>query len=738
MALGVGTLACDPPLGAATVISASSVQFHVAIDITEHPNSSLGVYVWYEAVAGWRELQLQPVDGLSSWANDFDHQQDGLLVFQTGLPLERFHNFSVLFSGSDESWDFDLVTRDSTKDCVTWIGHSLVPESTGEVSSLTKSDLGLPLRVLKWFSIVRHSTPWLGPRQGDSNFHLDKPGVAASFLREDGLHVVVLPVNGIPGTLVTLESGELGNVFVAVRNDLPESQKVPIVISAAKSSDNAFKCAVSAASRLLLRSDSIEDADENTANGPPLEEWYDGFSYCTWNGLGRELSEQGILDAIGTLSDHGIAISNLVIDDNWQSLDTQGASDTFAFSWREFEATKPNFPHGLAHTIQKIRDSHRSIRHIAVWHGIFGYWGGISPTGHIAKCYATIQAQRQSIEPYMAGGAITIISPTDIHQMYDDFYKFLVGCGVDSVKADNQYYPDYLDRAQDRRTTMYAYQDAWLSAATKHFGHRAISCMSQTPQILFHSFIRPSGRPPYLVRNSDDFFPDELSSHSWHLFSNAHNAVLTQHLNLLPDWDMFQTAGAFPALHAAARCLSGGPICITDVPGDHDLDIINQITGLDSEGRLKILRPRIKGRATEVYNKAQGDRFLRIAAAHHKSVFLGLFNLGTDKRMEIVTTRCFPDLDAQHGYIVKSHIKDKIYDFSRNTGLLDVSISPMDFEILTAFPISRIGTLRYVILGLRGKMTGAAALATTPTLHKEDGLNEFLGISLKALGSLGR
>lgn len=770
MALGVGTLACDPPLGAATVISASSVQFHVAIDITEHPNSSLGVYVWYEAVAGWRELQLQPaaprdqspprlkfegrlekheidldvarytlrvtVDGLSSWANDFDHQQDGLLVFQTGLPLERFHNFSVLFSGSDESWDFDLVTRDSTKDCVTWIGHSLVPESTGEVSSLTKSDLGLPLRVLKWFSIVRHSTPWLGPRQGDSNFHLDKPGVAASFLREDGLHVVVLPVNGIPGTLVTLESGELGNVFVAVRNDLPESQKVPIVISAAKSSDNAFKCAVSAASRLLLRSDSIEDADENTANGPPLEEWYDGFSYCTWNGLGRELSEQGILDAIGTLSDHGIAISNLVIDDNWQSLDTQGASDTFAFSWREFEATKPNFPHGLAHTIQKIRDSHRSIRHIAVWHGIFGYWGGISPTGHIAKCYATIQAQRQSIEPYMAGGAITIISPTDIHQMYDDFYKFLVGCGVDSVKADNQYYPDYLDRAQDRRTTMYAYQDAWLSAATKHFGHRAISCMSQTPQILFHSFIRPSGRPPYLVRNSDDFFPDELSSHSWHLFSNAHNAVLTQHLNLLPDWDMFQTAGAFPALHAAARCLSGGPICITDVPGDHDLDIINQITGLDSEGRLKILRPRIKGRATEVYNKAQGDRFLRIAAAHHKSVFLGLFNLGTDKRMEIVTTRCFPDLDAQHGYIVKSHIKDKIYDFSRNTGLLDVSISPMDFEILTAFPISRIGTLRYVILGLRGKMTGAAALATTPTLHKEDGLNEFLGISLKALGSL--
>ncbi|KAI3332075.1 glycoside hydrolase family 36 protein [Xylariaceae sp. AK1471] len=766
MFLRVGTLACDPPLGVATVISASSVQFRVAIDITEHTNSSLEVFVWHEAATGWRELQLQPaaphdqsptrikfegrlekhetaldivrytlrvtVDGQSSWVNDFDHQQDGLLVFQTEHPLERFHDLNGLFSNSDESLDFDPVVRDSANDCITWIGHSLVSESTGDVSSLTKLNLGLPIRVLKWFSLVRHSTPWLGPRQGDYRFHLDKPGVASSFLREDGLHVVVLPVNGIQGTLVTLESGELGNVLVAVRNDLPERRKVHIVISAAKSSEIAFKGAVSAASGLLLRPDAVED----TANQHSLEEWYDGFSYCTWNGLGRELSEQGILAALNTLSDHGIVISNLIIDDNWQSLDTQGFSDPFTFSCRDFEATKANFPHGLAHTIQRIRESHRSIRHISVWHGIFGYWGGISPTGHVAKCYATTQVQRQSIEPYMAGGDIIVVSPSDVHRMYDDFYSFLVDCGVDSVKADNQYYPDYLDRAQDRASTMYAYQDAWLSAATKHFGHRAISCMSQTPQILFHSFIRPSDRPPYLVRNSDDFFPNEPSSHSWHLFSNAHNAVLTQHLNLLPDWDMFQTAGVFPALHAAARCLSGGPIYITDVPGDHDLDLINQITGLDSGGRLKILRPSTKGRATEVYNKAHGNRFLHIAAAHHKSVFLGLFNLETDKRMEIVTTRSFPDLDAQHGYIVKSHIEDKIYDFSRNEGILDVSISPMQFDILTAFPISRIGTLQYVILGLIGKMTGAAALAETPTLHKKDGLNMFLNISLKALGSL--
>lgn len=65
---------------------------------------------------------------------------------------------------------------------------------------------------------------------------------------------------------------------------------------------------------------------------------YDGLAYCTWNALGRELSEDRILSALQDLSDNGIygshllrdfpkicanhavAVSTLIIDDNWQSL----------------------------------------------------------------------------------------------------------------------------------------------------------------------------------------------------------------------------------------------------------------------------------------------------------------------------------------------------------------------------------------------------------------------------------
>lgn len=46
----------------------------------------------------------------------------------------------------------------------------------------------------------------------------------------------------------------------------------------------------------------------------------DGLSYCTWNGIGRELTEQKIFDALESLAKNNINISNLIIDDNWQSL----------------------------------------------------------------------------------------------------------------------------------------------------------------------------------------------------------------------------------------------------------------------------------------------------------------------------------------------------------------------------------------------------------------------------------
>ena len=167
-----------------------------------------------------------------------------------------------------------------------------------------------------------------------------------------------------------------------------------------------------------------------------------------------------------------------------------------------------------------------------------------------------------------------------------------------AVKTDAQFLLDQLDDAKDRRRIFGKYEDAWAAAVLRHLGGRAISSMSQMPQILFGHQL-PTIKPRFIVRNSDDFFPDEPTSHSWHVFLNAHNAVITRHLNIVPDWDMFQTNHSYSSFHAAARCVSGGVIYITDNPGSHNLDLIYEMSAHTPE-RTIVLRP-AAGRSTQVY-----------------------------------------------------------------------------------------------------------------------------------------
>ena len=147
------------------------------------------------------------------------------------------------------------------------------------------------------------------------------------------------------------------------------------------------------------------------------------------------------------------------------------------------------------------------------------------------------------------------IDPSDAHRMYNDFYTFLPSCGVTGVKTDAQFMLDLLASTPDRAAFTTTYQSAWTQVLRRHLGGKAISCMSQIPQILFHSFL-PTFTPRILLRNSDDFFPDIPASHPWHVFCNAHNALFVQHLNVLPDWDMFQTSHPYSGFHAASRCVS--------------------------------------------------------------------------------------------------------------------------------------------------------------------------------------
>lgn len=148
----------------------------------------------------------------------------------------------------------------------------------------------------------------------------------------------------------------------------------------------------------------------------------DGLTYCTWNGLGQNLSSDKIHAALDRLDATGIKISNLIIDDNWQSLENSG-DDNFYHRWTDFEANKEHFPGGLRDLISRVRVEHPSIRNIAVWHGVFGYWGGTSMAGGIAKKYMMRTFKRRE-GIFLGGGEMTAVDGEDARRLFDDFYRY--------------------------------------------------------------------------------------------------------------------------------------------------------------------------------------------------------------------------------------------------------------------------------------------------------------------------
>ncbi|KAJ5734425.1 Aldolase-type TIM barrel [Penicillium malachiteum] len=712
------------------------------------------------------------------WVNQQRPVNDGELVFgprdseldQTSVPLDARMGLSKYIDNLSSEVQIESRRSDCPGSSL-WAISGNVDEATEGVSGVKRFTLGVPSSMVKYFSLVRIWTPWLGPRHGKDKFKLTEDAMLCSFLRSDGTHLLLLAISGINDVLTLFKSSDDGKVVINAKNDNKENAQFLVLASVAED----FEVGMSA---LIYESRKVVRPFANPANEPlepPLSppgddtvlvekdakvqwmtEWFDGLTYCTWNGLGQNLTEEKIMGALDALKSHGINIVNLIIDDNWQSLDNEGESQ-FKRRWQRFEANTKAFPRGLKHTVTTIRQSHRSIQHIAVWHALLGYWGGICPDSEITEHYKTKEVKVKDpaaggpIAHDIADGKILAIDPEDIQRFYDDFYKYLVSVGVDSVKADAQFFIDLLEDPEDRKCFMTSYQDAWSISSLRHFSTRAISCMSMIPQMIFHSQL-PNTKPTIALRNSDDFFPEIPTSHPWHVFCNAHNALFTRYLNALPDWDMFQTSHPYASFHAAARCVSGGPVYITDEPGKHDLKLLNEMTAPTVYGTTVILRPSVTGRTLDIYHDYNEGHILRVGCytgwAKTGSGIIGLFNISSVETSCMISLTDFPGIheDSDGQYVVRAHKSGKVaglmQPFSEDS-LVSVVLQERGWDILTAYPTQSFAlkgnqdSLTHVaILGLLGKMTGAAAVVSSEIFVVESGRLRF-DVHLKALGTLG-
>ncbi|KPI42247.1 putative galactinol--sucrose galactosyltransferase 6 [Cyphellophora attinorum] len=609
-----------------------------------------------------------------------------------------------------------------------------IAKSQQDDTVLEEIVLGRINRQLRFMAITRIEPFWIGCEHDREHFYISNDGLLLSFLSTTGKCVTLLALNEADDVYTVFRSSSDGSIIVAGRNDGLAELPLQVLVAISPDKQASISAVLSQARQKVSKRPKfqafIETAHAQSLSKPEIS-FFDNMGYCTWNGLGQDLTRARLLDGLKTLAAQGVKFNTLLIDDNWQSLGKTGLdfSEPGFRGWSRFEANEEGFPGGLGSVITEIKKRYPWIQYVGVWHALLGYWGGLSHDTEFTSNYKTrmVRAKLRLNTP----GDVLIIDPDDIHRFYDDFYSFLRSSGVDFVKTDVQHMLGQLVDPKDRSEVPTAFQSAWTSAYLKHFEGRAISCMSEIPQILGHSFLQDK-TPKILLRNSDDFFPEIPGSHPFHLFVNAHNALLTQHLNCIPDWDMFQTSHAYSSYHGAARAISGGPVLITDEPGSHDVALIDEMAALSPAGRRIAIRPGV-ATTVDMWDSFAAGQMLRIGASTASGAgILGLFNIADGVREALIPVHdLFAGAEAPGAILVRSYKTGQI--FAPQTPLeklVKVKCATRGWDVLTGYPLTKVGSRNVAILGLTNKISGAAAVTQLEVT------DNVISLSVKALGRL--
>lgn len=217
---------------------------------------------------------------------------------------------------------------------------------------------------------------------------------------------------------------------------------------------------------------------------------------------------------------------------------------------------------------------------------------------------------------------------------------------------------------------------------------------------------------------------------------------------------MFQTSHPYSSFHAAARCVSGGPVYFTDEPGKHDVELINQMTARTPRGNLVTLRPDVVGKTINAYVGYDEECMLKVGtyvgAQGTGTGILGVFNVSKRPLAEFVALSDFPGVMRGEEYVVRAHKTGEVSGIMRPydvMALASLELEVKSWEILSSYPVQAFtlrgsrgikrGATKVAVLGLLGKMTGAAAVVKSDMDIAENGrLKVFT--SLKALGILGK
>lgn len=567
----------------------------------------------------------------------------------------------------------------------------LVPDPSGLGAFLRcaaaepASELLLPLGTLpgmrRFCAAARNNLFWMIPHAGDAASAVP-PETQGLLVELDGGRIALLMPLVDGHFRASLQGGDDGRLYLRAETGDSTTTGQALTGLFVAVGDDPYRLVAGAATAIVARLQRGRLRRDKEA--PPA---IDLFGWCTWNAFYHAVSHENVRAGLQSFAAGGVAPAFLIIDDGWLSV-----TDVPLFLSR-LTSFAPNARFGgdLRPTVAMAKGEF-GVRQFYVWHALLGYWGGVDdaafPRYHIRPVMQTASATMRAVAPGLSGGSPAgVVQPEAIHRFFNDFHRFLRSQGIDGVKVDSQASLECVGESVGGRVELLrVYHEALEGAVQTHFRGSVINCMSCSNDMIFSTLNST------LTRTSDDFWPDRPASHGMHLYANAVVSLFFGDY-IHPDWDMFESAHATGAFHAAGRAISGGPVYVSDKPGEHDFAVLRKLVLSDGT----IPRAREIGRPTRdclFRDVAREDALLKIFNRNAGSGIVGAFNARyhaeAAERAPVQGQVCPADVEGLEGddFAVYAHAAGTLARCRREE-TLDVTLEELAFELFTIVPVDR-------------------------------------------------
>ncbi|QSZ32213.1 hypothetical protein DSL72_001785 [Monilinia vaccinii-corymbosi] len=383
-------------------------------------------------------------DSTWNWVNDNPNSVgDAEIIFQKQSPIIPLHSMEEYISNISKALTLKyLGLHEESKSPMWTLTYSIAaPNASATEPSVQCIDIGFPMHLTRYFALVKRMNYWLVPRHGKCKFELGEDScqfysgylesrkeeaILLSFLRYDGMHFVMLALS-MDGIVTTLTSRDDGKIVLIGKNENEQERKGVVICAVGKTVEEGIAATMDHAKRMVRESlqlgsilKEVSDEQQEFPDFKVRKSFHDELVYCTWNSLGPTLTSATLFAAIDDLTSSSIYPSTIIIDDGWQSITPFGSEEfPTQHRWSRFEASSTSFPEGLANLSFRIKKSYPWIKNIGVWHGIFGYWGGIDPESEIGQKY---KLRWVDIDNHHRSG-MWVVDACDVRRFYDDFYS---------------------------------------------------------------------------------------------------------------------------------------------------------------------------------------------------------------------------------------------------------------------------------------------------------------------------